>query len=97
MCILADAVVKFDEFDSEEEGPGEDFPSDLEVSDEEGEGDDLEPKPAKANGKPATPAAAAGTKRKAAARDPKKGAKRRECFLTCLGEVILIAPRRTSG
>ncbi|RSH95026.1 hypothetical protein EHS25_000112 [Saitozyma podzolica] len=77
---------EFDEFDSEEEGSGQEFPSDLEVSDEEDEeGEESEggeagaaPEPKgrpKANGK-ATPAAAAGAKRKAPPKE-KKGAKRR--------------------
>lgn len=81
-------MTQFDEFDSEEEGSGQEFPSDLEVSDEEDEeGEESEggeagaaPEPKtrpKANGK-ATPAAAAGAKRKAAPKE-KKGAKRSEC------------------
>lgn len=71
---------QFDEYDSSEES-GQEFPSDLEVSDEEGEADGDAPKAPKANGKAAT--TAAGTKRKAPPRDPKKGAKRRE-WLFCV-------------
>lgn len=75
-------IGQYDEFDSEAEGTdaeggsGAEFPSDLEVTDDEGE---AEPK-AKSKGKgPApAPAPAAGAKRKAPKNDPKKGAKRRE-------------------
>jgi hypothetical protein len=78
---------EFDEFDSEDEG--QDFPSDLDVSDEDDEdedegeddegdeeagSDDDEAKPKKGKGK--APAPAAGSKRKAA-KEPKR-AKRRE-------------------
>ena len=83
--LMAD---QFDEFDSDEEGSGQEFPSDLEVSDEEDaeeadegedENGDAPAKRPKANGKSSKPpAAAAGAKRKAPPRDPKKGAKRRE-------------------
>ena len=79
---------QFDEYDSSEES-GQEFPSDLEVSDEEGEADGDAPKAPKANGKAAT--TAAGTKRKAPPRDPKKGAKRRE-WLFCVLKSI-----RTDG
>jgi hypothetical protein len=78
---------EFDEFDSDDEG--QDFPSDLDVSDEDDEdeeddedadegedagSDEDEPKPKKGKGK--APAPAAGSKRKAT-KEPKR-AKRRE-------------------
>ncbi|KAK1922755.1 ribosomal L28e protein family-domain-containing protein [Papiliotrema laurentii] len=81
---------EFEEFDSDEGESGQEFPSDLEVSDDEagdedgsegsdGEAEEKGGKGAKsaagANGKTKGPAA--GTKRKAPARDPKKGGKRR--------------------
>lgn len=92
-------MTQFDEFDSEEEGSGQEFPSDLEVSDEEDEeGEESEggeagaaPEPKgrpKANGK-ATPAAAAGAKRKAPPKE-KKGAKRSECG-PCVISFLLFA------
>lgn len=66
-------TIQFDEADSDEES-AQDFPSDLEVSDEEsepGSADGEVPAP-KTNGKPAA------TKRKAPQPDARKGAKRRE-------------------
>lgn len=76
---------QFDEFDSEDDGlSGQEFPSDLEVSDEEDEeesGEEDQPARPKAAGKPPAAAngkAAIGTKRKAPAKDPKKGGKRSE-------------------
>ena len=76
-------MAQFDEFDSEEGDSGKEFPLDLEVSDDEGEGDEEEAtkrKAVKTNGKPSVPVA--GTKRKAPTRDPKKGVKRSE-YLMC--------------
>ncbi|KAK4687689.1 protein MAK16, partial [Tremellales sp. Uapishka_1] len=60
---------EFDEFDSEGEESGEEFPSDLEVSGDEGE--DAEAP------EPKAPAPSAGSKRKASKVEPKKSAKRR--------------------
>lgn len=104
-------MTQFDEFDSEEEGSGQEFPSDLEVSDEEDEegeaseggeaGAAPEPKSRpKTNGK-TTPAAAAGAKRKAPPKE-KKGAKRSECgrcvisFLPCCPIRVSADDRRRS-
>lgn len=80
-------IAQFDEFDSEDEGSGEEFPSDLEVSDDEDaeESDDGEVDEPATKGKsvPKTKVGpAVGAKRKAAPRDPKKGAKRREYIPT---------------
>ena len=100
---MIDTNAQFDEFDSDEGESGQEFPSDLDVSDDEAGGEDGEDgsegsegeaeekggKGAKsaagANGKTKGPAA--GTKRKAPARDPKKGGKRRECKGSSGGEV----------
>lgn len=74
---------EFDEFDSDDEG--QDFPSDLDVSDEEdaededAEGDEGDDKAAKKGKKPPAPSAA-GQKRKAP-REPKRAGKKRELGL----------------
>ncbi|KGB75950.1 protein MAK16 [Cryptococcus deuterogattii 99/473] len=72
---------EFDEFDSEEEGSeGQEFPSDLEISDEEDEGEDdgsetSSPQPPSKSSKSAAgPSALAGTKRKIPPKAGKSGA-----------------------
>lgn len=72
---------QFDEFDSEEEGSeGQEFPSDLEISDEEDQGEDdgsepSSPQPPSKSSKSAPgPSALAGTKRKAPPKTGKPGA-----------------------
>ncbi|CAD6587035.1 MAG: hypothetical protein TREMPRED_004630 [Tremellales sp. Tagirdzhanova-0007] len=67
---------EFDEFDSEEEGSGKEFPSDLEVSDGGGEGDEGGAEK-RADGSGKGPVPKVGTKRKAVPRESVKGAKRR--------------------
>lgn len=64
------------------------------MSDEEDREDGEEPKAPKADGE--SPAQTAGTKRKAPARDPKKGAKRREYF-TCAWINPVLMEHRTAG
>ncbi|KAL1411148.1 Protein MAK16 [Vanrija albida] len=68
---------EFDEFDSDGDEEGQEFPSDLEVSDEDDEGsddgDEAEPAAKKPKAPAAAPAPAAGSKRKAPPKDPKKG------------------------
>lgn len=94
---------EFDEFDSEGEESGQDFPSDLEVSDEEDDeeedgegedGEDEEPKEPKKGKKP--PTSAAGQKRKAP-REPKRAGKKRKslvCSLVTVADIVRPARQR---